>query len=187
MTLSETHAATLQARCLHSLQRNSCGKATGRSWKPRRSGPSDRRPSDIPPDEEVATAGSKSNSCCAGPFAGPKPEPMTVPRGASRSNRRAHSSRHGWARGFLPSWSCEFDSRHPLKATSLVRAAFAMPPCAFNGAHWARAITWAHSFWAIDRPSEPQLSSLLERDWPSAARIGDRVQNPYRSPWPNFL
>jgi hypothetical protein len=42
-----------------------------------------------------------------------------------------------------------------------------MPPCAFKGAHWARAITWAHSFWAIDRRSEPQLSSLLERDWPS--------------------
>jgi hypothetical protein len=29
----------------------------------------------------------------AGPFAGPKPEPMTVPRGASRSNRRAHPIR----------------------------------------------------------------------------------------------
>ena len=43
-----------------------------------------------------------------------------------------------------------------------------MPPWAFKGRHWARAITWAHSFWAIDRPSEPQLSSLLERDWPSA-------------------
>ena len=50
----------------------------------------------------------------AGPFAGPKPERMTVPCGASRSNRRAHPSRLGWARGFLPSWSCEFDSRHPL-------------------------------------------------------------------------
>jgi hypothetical protein len=52
----------------------------------------------------------------AGPFAGPKPEPMTVPRGASRSNRRAHPSRLGWARGFLPSWPCEFDSRHPLQS-----------------------------------------------------------------------
>ena len=50
----------------------------------------------------------------AGPFAGPKPEPITVPRGASRSNRRAHPSRLGWARGILPSWPCEFDSRHPL-------------------------------------------------------------------------
>jgi hypothetical protein len=26
-------------------------------------------------------------------------------------------------------------------------------------AHWARATTWAISFWAIDRPSEPQRSS----------------------------
>jgi hypothetical protein len=31
----------------------------------------------------------------AGPSAGPKPEPMTVPRGASRSNRRTHPSRLG--------------------------------------------------------------------------------------------
>jgi hypothetical protein len=50
----------------------------------------------------------------AGPSAGPKPEPMMVPRGASRSNRRANPSSLSWARGFLPSWSCEFDSRHPL-------------------------------------------------------------------------
>ena len=34
-----------------------------------------------------------------------------------------------------------------------------MPPCAFKRAHWAQATTWAISFWAIDRPSEPQLSS----------------------------
>jgi len=46
----------------------------------------------------------------AGPFAGPKPERMTVPCGASRSNRRAHRRRLGWARGFLPSWSYEFNS-----------------------------------------------------------------------------
>ena len=52
----------------------------------------------------------------AGPFAGPKPESMTVPRGARRSNRRAHPKRVERERGFLPSWSCEFDSRHPLHA-----------------------------------------------------------------------
>jgi hypothetical protein len=34
-----------------------------------------------------------------------------------------------------------------------------MPPCAFKRAHWARAITWAISFWAIDRPFEAKLSS----------------------------
>jgi hypothetical protein len=70
----------------------------------------------VPPHEEVATAGSKSNTSRAGPFPGPKPEPMTVPRGARRSNRRAHPSRLGQARRFLPSWSCEFDSRHPLQS-----------------------------------------------------------------------
>jgi hypothetical protein len=60
----------------------------------------------------------------AGPFAGPKPEPMTVPRGASRSNRRAHPSRLRWARGFLPSWSCEFDSRHSLQIIAPSQRAF---------------------------------------------------------------
>jgi hypothetical protein len=34
-----------------------------------------------------------------------------------------------------------------------------MLACAFKRAHWARAITWALPFWAIDQPSEPQLSS----------------------------
>jgi hypothetical protein len=84
---------------------------------------------------------------------------MTVPRGERRSNRRAHRSRLWWVRRFLPSWSCEFDSRHPLKATSLVKAAFAMPPSGFKRAHWARTPTWALTFRVIDRPSEPQLSS----------------------------
>jgi hypothetical protein len=74
---------------------------------------------------------SKSNSSRAGPFAGPKPEPMTVPRGATRSNRRAHPSRLGWARGFLPSWPCEFDSRHPLHSKSARQREFAaMLSCA---------------------------------------------------------
>jgi hypothetical protein len=67
---------------------------------------------------------SKSNSSRAGPFAGPKPEPMTVPRGATRSNWRTHPSRLGWARGFLPSWSCEFDSRHPLNIITPSQSTF---------------------------------------------------------------
>jgi hypothetical protein len=41
---------------------------------------------------------------------------MTVPRGASRLKRRTHPSRLSWVRGFLPSWSCEFDFRHPLQS-----------------------------------------------------------------------
>jgi hypothetical protein len=63
----------------------------------------------------------------AGPFAGPKRKPMTVPRGASRSNRRAHRSRLGWARGILPSWPCEFDSRHPLHIIAPSQHTFSVP------------------------------------------------------------
>ena len=51
----------------------------------------------------------------AGPFAGPKPESMMVPRGARRSDQKAHPNRLEQARRFLPSWPCEFDSRHPLQ------------------------------------------------------------------------
>jgi hypothetical protein len=53
----------------------------------------------------------------AGPFAGPKPESMMVPGGARRSDLKAHPSRLEQVRRFLPSWSCEFDSRHPLHST----------------------------------------------------------------------
>jgi hypothetical protein len=52
---------------------------------------------------------------------------MTVPRGASRSNRRAHPSRLSWVRGFLPSWSCEFDSRHPLHIIAPSQRTFSAP------------------------------------------------------------
>jgi hypothetical protein len=51
----------------------------------------------------------------AGPFVGPKPKSMMVPRGARRSDQKAHPSRLEQARRFLPSWPCEFDSRHPLQ------------------------------------------------------------------------
>jgi hypothetical protein len=40
-----------------------------------------------------------------GPSAGPKPESMMVPRGARRSDQKAHPSRLEQARRFLPSWS----------------------------------------------------------------------------------
>ena len=56
----------------------------------------------------------------AGPFAGPKPESMMVSGGARRSDQQAHQRRLEQARRFLPSWSCEFDSRHPLRASFLV-------------------------------------------------------------------
>jgi hypothetical protein len=37
-----------------------------------------------------------------------------VPRGARRSDQQAQLVSLMPVRGFLPSWSCEFDSRHPL-------------------------------------------------------------------------
>ena len=49
---------------------------------------------------------------------GPKPESMMVPCGARRSGQKAHPSRLEQARRFFPSWSCEFDSRHPLHRVS---------------------------------------------------------------------
>jgi hypothetical protein len=48
---------------------------------------------------------------------------MMVPRGARRSDQKAHPSRLELARGFLPSWSCEFDSRHPLQWPNPLSAA----------------------------------------------------------------
>jgi hypothetical protein len=97
------------------------GTTNERSWKLRRSGPSDQRPSDVPPHEEVDRREQIEHQPRAGPFPGPKPEPMTVPRGARRSNRRAHPRRLWWVRRFLPSWSCEFDSCHPLHGESARR------------------------------------------------------------------
>jgi hypothetical protein len=133
---------------------------------PRPSGPSDRRPANVPPDEEVATARSKSNSSHApGPLRGPKPEPMTVPRGATRSNRRAHPSRLGWARGFLPSWSCEFNSRHPLdcgvpNGTAIAAARPTVP--------WPKV-----SKAACARPAgRPAVRSRLPRRWPGRGWLG---------------
>jgi hypothetical protein len=53
---------------------------------------------------------------------------MTEPRGATRSIRQARPSRLRRARRFLPSWSCEFDSRHSLQSPSLlINAGFNVP------------------------------------------------------------
>jgi hypothetical protein len=84
-----------------------------------------------------------------------------VPRGATRSNRRAHPSRLRWARGFLPSWPCEFDSRHPLYVMALVKGPFAIPPCFCVTACRSRAITRAIGFGATNWPLEPQVSALF--------------------------
>ena len=63
----------------------------------------------------------------AGPFPGPKPESMTVLRGARRSGQKAHPSQLRWACGFLPSWSCEFDSRRPLQSIAPSQPSFTVP------------------------------------------------------------
>jgi hypothetical protein len=54
----------------------------------------------------------------AGPFAGAKPESMMMPLRCEEVRPKAHPSRLEQARRFFPSWSCEFDSRHPLHRVS---------------------------------------------------------------------
>jgi hypothetical protein len=66
------------------------------------------------------------------------------------------------ARGILPSWSCEFDSRHPLHVKALVNAASTMPSCFCVTVRRARAITWANGCGATNSPLEPQLSVYVE-------------------------
>jgi hypothetical protein len=61
----------------------------------------------------------------------------------------------------LPSWSCEFDSRHPLKVKALVKAMFVGSAIRCIGGHSTRAISLGHQIWATDGPSEPQLSALF--------------------------
>ena len=76
---------------------------------------------------------------------GSKPESTIVPRGARRSEQKAHPSRLEQACRFLRSWSCEFDSRHPLQQRNAWSGASL--PCAMRLYHGnrARAITWAIS------------------------------------------
>jgi hypothetical protein len=63
-------------------------------------------PPTITSQDNLEQEDSKSNSSrTPGPFAGPKPESMMVPRGARRSDQQAHPSRLRWACRFLPSWS----------------------------------------------------------------------------------
>ena len=50
-----------------------------------------------------------------------------VPRGARRSDQQAHPSRLAQARRFLPSWPCEFDSRHPFHIIAPSQLIFSVP------------------------------------------------------------
>ena len=71
--------------------------------------------------ETVARRQQIEQQSHAGPFAGPKPESMMVPRGARGPDLQAHPSRLEQARRIHPSWSCEFDSCHPLHGESARR------------------------------------------------------------------
>jgi hypothetical protein len=117
----------------------------------------------------------KSNSSRApGPLrALSQPEPMTVPRGASRSNRRPHPSRLGWARGFLPSWPCEFDSRHPLHSTIPIHHVLSTAP----DPKMIRRLRALGPLWAVQGP----WSSPLRRGQGPAARLSDRHRT--RATW----
>ena len=50
-----------------------------------------------------------------------------VPRGARRSDQKTHPSRLEQACRFIPSWSCEFDSRRPLQNIAPSQLTFAVP------------------------------------------------------------
>jgi hypothetical protein len=68
---------------------------------------------------------------------GSKPESTIVPRSARRSEQKAHPSRLEQACRFLRSWSCEFDSRHPLQQRNAWSGASL--PCAMRLYHGNRA------------------------------------------------
>jgi hypothetical protein len=69
---------------------------------------------------------------------GSKPESTIVPRGARRSEQKAHPSRLEQACRFLRSWSCEFDSRHPLQQRNAWSGASL--PCAMRLYHGNRGV-----------------------------------------------
>src|SRR5829696_3134073 len=60
--------------------------------------------------------------------------------------------------GFLPSWSCEFDSRHPAPVKALVKGTFAMPP-RFLGDSSPRSGHYA-GHWVAAPPTGPLSPSL---------------------------
>ena len=124
---------------------------------------------------------SKSNSSRVGPFAGPKPEPMTVPRGASRSNRRAHPSRLGWARGFLPSWPCEFDSRHPLHIKTPKNKGEILPSASSSPHPAHRVLSTCYLLPLIRTPLRVHEARISTRCRPPIAHIPG-AQTPHRVP-----
>jgi hypothetical protein len=81
----------------------------------------------------------------AEPLVGSKPESMIVPRGARRSDQKAHPSRLEQACRFLRSWSCEFDSRPPLQQRNAWSGASLPRAMRLYHGNRARAITWAIS------------------------------------------
>jgi hypothetical protein len=98
---STAQGPTLGVQLCHTLNVNGGMVTAAASWLRRASGDRSKR-------QQI------EQQSHAGPFAAPKPESMMVPRGARRSDQKAHPGRLEQARRFLPSWSCEFDSRHPL-------------------------------------------------------------------------
>jgi hypothetical protein len=85
-----------------------------------------------------------------------------VPRGARRSDQKAHPSRLEQVRRFLPSGPCEFDSRHPLHVKVLVKGPFAVPPCFCVTARCGRAITRARVAAPPTGPSSPSFSVCVD-------------------------
>jgi hypothetical protein len=102
----------------------------------------------------------------AGPLVGSQPESMIVPRGARRSDQKAHPSRLEQACRFLRSWSCEFDSRPPLQQRNAWSGASLPRAMRLYHGNRARAITWAIS------PGGQGLSHATLEDSPRVRPLG---------------
>jgi hypothetical protein len=88
----------------------------------------------------------KSNIAVRRATVGPQQAAISGQLRSPRVTPAEFVSRCTRARGLLPSWSCEFDSRHPLHVKALVKSPFAMPPCFCVTARRGRAITRAIGF-----------------------------------------
>ena len=88
-----------------------------------------------------------------------------VPRGARRSDQKAHPSRLEQVRRFLPSWPCEFDSRPPLHVKVLVKGPFAVPPRFCVTARRAGPLRGPLGGGGTNWPLEPQLFDLRRCAW----------------------
>jgi hypothetical protein len=95
-----------------------------------------------------------------GPLAGHYARRMPVIQGQLRAVPDESSPACRRSGRDLPSWSCEFDSRHPLHPKGPVRGLFCAAVAHPRRGNTARAITWAIDSGGHRRSPELQLSKL---------------------------